>query len=85
MTVFVLQNSFESARIGIAATQKLGDSVRRNRAKRLVRELFRRNKPRTGLDIVVVPRRELFEASMPALEADYRAALERFDRVRVAH
>ena len=84
MTLFVLPNGGASARLGIAATQKLGDAVRRNRAKRLVRELFRRRKPKTCLDIVVVPRRELFDASLPALEADYCAALERLARIPAA-
>jgi ribonuclease P protein component len=76
-TIFVLPNRQGVARLGIAATKKLGGAVWRNRAKRLIREVFRRNKIVTGLDIVVVPRRELFEASLIALEADYRSTLER--------
>jgi len=83
MTLFVLPNSLETARLGIAATQKLGDAVRRNRAKRLVRELFRGHKPGSALDIVVVPRREFFDASRPALDADYCATLARLARARV--
>jgi ribonuclease P protein component len=81
-TIFVLPNNTGAGRLGIAATKKLGDAVRRNRAKRLVREVFRRNKIAPGLDIVVVPRRELLEASLTALEADYRNILERRSRQR---
>ncbi len=77
MTLFVLANDFAVTRLGVAATRKLGDAVHRNRAKRLVRELFRRNKTPPGFDVVVVPRRELLDAEFSSLEADYRAALRR--------
>ena len=77
MTLFVLPNSLAVTRLGVAATRKLGDAVRRNRAKRLVREVFRRNKTLPGFDVVVVPRRELLDAEFSSLEADYRAALRR--------
>ena len=81
-TIFVLPNSHGVGRLGIAATKKLGDAVRRNRAKRLIREVFRRNKIAPGFDIVVVPRRELLEAILTALEADYRHTVERRPRQR---
>jgi ribonuclease P protein component len=76
-TVFVLPNSRPIGRLGIAATRKLGGAVRRNRAKRLIREVFRRNKIAPGFDVVVVPKRELLDASLTVLEADYRATLAR--------
>jgi ribonuclease P protein component len=81
MTMFVLANGLAGMRLGIAATRrKLGDAVHRNRAKRLVRELFRRNKTCPGFDVVVVPRRELLDAEFSSLEADYRSALRRRPR-----
>ena len=58
-TVFALANEAGVGRLGIAATRKLGNAVVRNRAKRLIREVFRRNKLAPGFDIVVVPKREL--------------------------
>src|SRR6478736_6359320 len=39
-TVLVAPNEAGIARLGIVASRKLGDAVRRNRAKRLIRELF---------------------------------------------
>ena len=80
MTVFVLPNGGDAPRFGVAATRKLGSAVERNRAKRLSREMFRRHKLAAGLDIVIVPRREMLDAPFSILEADYRAALERRDR-----
>lgn len=76
-TVFILANKMEVARLGIAATKKLGGAVQRNRAKRLIREVFRRNKIAHGFDVVVIPKRELLDASLNVLEADYRTLLER--------
>jgi len=77
-TVFILPNERPVGRLGIAATRKLGGAVQRNRAKRLIREVFRRNKIAQGFDVVVVPKRELLEASLTVLEADYRTSLERY-------
>ena len=80
MTVFVLANGGVAPRLGVAATRKIGSSVDRNRAKRLAREVFRRYKMAAGLDIVVVPRREMLDAPFAALEADYQTALQRSGR-----
>ena len=80
MTVFVLPNGGSVPRLGVAATRKIGLSVDRNRAKRLAREVFRRHKMAAGLDIVVVPRREMLDAPFASLEADYHATLQRSGR-----
>jgi ribonuclease P protein component len=79
MTLFVRPNATGRPRLGIAATRKMGSAVVRNRAKRLARELFRHHKPSDGLDIVVIPRREMIDASYVTLEAEFRALLERRD------
>jgi ribonuclease P protein component len=77
MTVFVMPNGTATPRFGVAATRKLGSAVERNRAKRRARELFRRRKNIGGLDIVIVPRREMLDAPLATLEADYTALLAR--------
>jgi len=81
-TVFILPSGLPAGRLGIAATKKLGGAVQRNRAKRLIREIFRRNNTFAGYDIVVVPKRELLSASLSVLEADYNAVLARSLRHR---
>lgn len=79
LTVLVAPNDAGTTRLGIVASRKLGDAVRRNRAKRLIREVFRHTAALTdrGIDVVVIPRRELFDAPYSDLEADFRGALKR--------
>ena len=76
-TIFFLPNELRVGRLGIAATRKIGGAVQRNRAKRLIREVFRRNKIAPGFDVVVIPKREFLDASLSTLEADYRRLLAR--------
>jgi len=80
LTLLMATSPADGPRLGIVASRKLGDSVRRNRAKRLIREIFRRCQPVPGLggvDIVVIPRAELFDAAYPSLEDDYKTVLAR--------
>jgi ribonuclease P protein component len=77
MTMFTRANELQVARLGIAATRKIGSAVIRNRAKRLVRELFRRHKPAGAIDVVVVPRREMLDATYARLEAEFLALLDK--------
>ena len=79
MTLFVAANGGKGSRLGVAATRKLGSAVVRNRAKRLARELFRKQKPPAGLDVILVPRREMLDAPFASLEADYSRTLARRD------
>jgi len=78
-TLFLLPATDRSSptRLGIAATRKLGAATSRNRAKRLIREVFRRNKISPGFDVIVVPKRELLDASRTAIEAEYQDAVQR--------
>jgi ribonuclease P protein component len=83
MTILVLPNRSDTARLGVVASRKLGHAVERNRAKRLIRDLFRRHRSdlaATGVDVVVIPKRELLNAPYASLEADYRAVVRRHGR-----
>ena len=82
VTVFLRATDREVSRLGLTVTRKFGNAVKRNLAKRRLREIFRTNTFPPGLDVVIVPKREFFDASYGALEADVLAAVARRDRAR---
>ena len=80
LTLVARPNGLDLDRLGIVATRRLGGAVARNRAKRLMRELFRHRKGAGGVDIVALLRPGFKDVPFGALEADYRATLQRVAR-----
>ncbi len=79
--LFVLRNAAGRPRLGITATRKIGGAVQRNRAKRLVREIFRRHRSELDdVDIVVNGRAGLPAAEYKRLEAELMSRLRPFLR-----
>lgn len=82
LTLFTLPNGLGRGRLGIIATRRIGGAVRRNRAKRLMRELFRVRGGVPGFDLVALLRPEFPDVRFAVLESDYRATLERQGQAR---
>ena len=79
--LFVMRNEFGRPRLGITVTRRIGGAVQRNRAKRLLREIFRRHKSEIAdVDIVVNGRADLPRAEYARLEAEILARLRPFLR-----
>jgi ribonuclease P protein component len=55
-TIVVSENDLDFPRLGVTVTKKIGNAVKRNRIKRLIREFFRLNKDRfkASQDIVII-------------------------------
>lgn len=81
-TLHILRTEGGVTRLGIIASRSAGDAVRRNRAKRLLREAFRRMRPDLpdGLDMVAVAKEPLAEAGLNDVEGALRDALGRQER-----
>lgn len=84
VTVLVKPNVLGHDRLGIIASRRLGNAVVRNRAKRRVREIFRReastspnSAPRGGVDFIVIPRREAASMPFAGLQSDLASALRK--------
>lgn len=63
--LYVRPNHLPYNRLGITAGKKIGNAVRRNRAKRIIREAYRAAEPLLpiGIDLVVVARSSLPDQS----------------------
>ena len=87
LTLIGRPNALECDRLGIIASRRVGGAVDRNRAKRRLRDLFRREAPsrareagRRPMDFVVIARPGLTDAPFAMLEEDFSGALRRLRR-----
>jgi ribonuclease P protein component len=66
-------------RLGVITGRKMGNAVKRARARRLLREVFRLNQMRLTqpLDLVLVARASIVGKSFAEVQSDYLAGLQR--------
>lgn len=77
LALYVLPNERALSRLGVSVSRRLGPAVRRNRAKRVVRAVFREYKPQHAIDLVAIVKSPLLDAEFASIVADYQAALKR--------
>ena len=81
-TFFGLPNSAETCRLGITVTRKVGGAVRRNRIKRRLRDVFRRNRAQLtpGFDLVINAHASIDVGDSAAIEAEFLRTFGRLAR-----
>jgi len=80
--VFYRANGGSRSRFGISVKKALGNAVVRNRIRRRIREILRRNNAEISprWDIVIHPRRSVARATFAPLEAELAGLLRSLPR-----
>lgn len=73
-----------SSRLGVITSKRIGGAVVRTRARRLLREAFRRHQYRIAraVDVVLVARQSIVGLTFSGVESDFLTALKRADLLR---
>jgi len=80
-----LPNLLEVSRLGLAVGRRLGKAVERNRLKRWLREIIRRNRAAivNGFDVVVLVRPQARDADFSSITSDFLDLLARLKKRKV--
>lgn len=81
MVLYCRKNRLGHNRLGITTSVKLGNAVKRNRARRRLREVYRLNSPqlRQGWDIILVARGRTLTAPWKELNGTFLRLSRKLD------
>ena len=70
--------------MAVVVSKKIGNAVERNKIKRWIRELFRRNKTslNSHLDMLIIAKKGIQEASWLTLSENYLTALKSIHNIK---
>lgn len=76
---YVFTTTVEPLRVGVVASRRVGGAIERNRAKRRLRDVFRRNRPSmpVAADVVLIARPTISQASYREIEKTYVGSVGR--------
>ena len=82
--LYILENDLPHHRLGVTVSRKIGPSVVRNRIKRQLREIFRKNKSAIfpPCDVVVNAKRSAATTSSAKIQEDLLRSLDCWQRRR---
>lgn len=79
LVVYYLKNGIDITRVGITTSKKIGNAVKRNRIRRLIKENMRQlfYKLPKGIDIVIVARKAEKQANVDTVGRELRYLFSR--------
>ena len=79
IVLFYRENDLPYNRTAFLASKKVGNSVQRNRAKRLMKESFRllQEEIKTGYDFIIIARKPILSCKMENVKESMRRALKK--------
>ena len=79
IVLIALENQLSTTQIGVAAGKRVGNAVKRNRAKRLMRAAARELYPqiKSGQDIILIARTPIIQSTMPQVRDALQQLLQR--------
>ncbi|OAG27616.1 ribonuclease P protein component [Thermodesulfatator autotrophicus] len=82
LRVILAPNTLGYSRLGLSVSKKVGNAVKRNYVKRVLREIFRRNKDMfpASHDIVIIPKKAILERSPAEIKKDLAYLLNKYEK-----
>lgn len=77
VVIYIRRNNLGKNRIGITTSKKIGNAVKRNRARRIIKEAYRLSEPelKQGYDYVFVARGKTPHVKMMAVQRIFQKSL----------